>query len=114
MGEEAVGRIILAEPVPSSPKDRLYERISGALLGGAIGDALGWPTEFARTPDDLKKVGAPYPVKGFASWHKRSGGRFLTRIDNIQPGDYSDDSQLTLCVARSLTSKGTVDNEYFA
>ena len=114
MAQQNIGRIILAEPTPPSPKDRLYEKISGALLGGAIADALGWPTEFAKRPEDLVRLGVPYPVQGFVSWHKRSGGRFLTRIDNIQPGDYSDDSQLTICVARSLTPEGRVDNRYFA
>jgi ADP-ribosylglycohydrolase len=109
-----VGRIILAEPSEPSPKDRLYEKISGALLGGAIADALGWPTEFAKRPEDLERLGVEYPVQGFQPWHKRSGGRFLTRIDNIQPGEYSDDSQLTLCVARSINSKGRVENHYFA
>lgn len=47
-------------------------------------------------------------------WHKRTGGRFLTRTDNIQPGDYSDDTQLALAVARSIRPDGTVDNHYFA
>jgi ADP-ribosylglycohydrolase len=84
-------------------------------MGGAIADALGWPTEFSRSPEDLKQVGVhTYPVHDFVPWHKRTGGRFFTRIDNIQPGDYSDDTQLTLSVARSLNADGTVDNEYFA
>ncbi len=114
MGQENVGRIILADLPPPSPKDRLYEKMSGALMGSAIADALGWPTEFAKKAEDLERVGVAYPVLGLVPWHKRSGGRFVTRIDNIQPGDYSDDSQLTLCVARALTSEGRVDNAYFA
>src|SRR2546425_6069447 len=112
--ERDVGQIRVVEPEPRSDEDALYTRFSGALMGGAIADALGWPTEFARTPEDLERVGLTYPIRDLVPWHKRTGGRFFTRIDNIQPGDYSDDTQLTLSVARSLNADGTVDNEYFA
>jgi ADP-ribosylglycohydrolase len=104
---------VVEERAPSR-RDVAYERIAGALLGAAIADALGWPAEFARSPKDLEPFGVPYPIRDFVAWHKRTGGRFLTRIDNIQPGDYSDDTQLALAVIRSLRSDGTVDNEYFA
>jgi ADP-ribosylglycohydrolase len=106
--------IVLAEPTSPGRLDVVYERIAGALLGGAIADALGWPTEFARSESDLERMGVPYPIKDFVPWHKRSGGRFFTRLDNIQPGEYSDDTQLTLAVIRSLAADGTVDNAYFA
>jgi ADP-ribosylglycohydrolase len=110
-----VGQIQVVEPEIPSKEELLYTHFSGALMGGAIADALGWPTEFSRSPEDLERVGVRmYPVQDFVSWHKRTGGRFFTRIDNIQPGDYSDDTQLTLSVARSLNIDGTVDNEYFA
>ena len=29
-------------------EDQRLDRIRGCLLGGAIGDALGWPVEFQR------------------------------------------------------------------
>jgi ADP-ribosylglycohydrolase len=110
-----VGQIEVVEPELPSKEELLYTHFSGALMGGSIADALGWPTEFSRSPEDLKRVGVhTYPLHDFVSWHKRTGGRFFTRIDNIQPGDYSDDTQLTLSVARSLNADGTVDNEYFA
>lgn len=114
MTDQYFGRIrVVPEEEPSS-EDRLYQKVAGALMGGAIADALGWPTEFAKRPEDLDRVGLTYPLNDFRPWHKRTGGRFFTRIDNVQPGDYSDDTQLTLSVARSLRPDGTVDNEYFA
>src|ERR1700733_4488865 len=109
-----VGRVQVIESDPPSQEDLLYTHFSGSLMGGAITDALGWPTEFARTPADLERMGIKYPVHDFVGWSKRTGGRFFTRTDYIQPGDYSDDTQLTLSVARSLNSDGTVDNAYFA
>ena len=109
-----VGRIRVLEPEPPSQEGLLYAQFSACLMGGAIADALGWPTEFAKSPADLERMGLSYPVHDFVPWSKRTGGRFFTRIDYIQPGDYSDDTQLTLSVARSINSDGTVDNEYFA
>lgn len=115
MSDQRSGRVLLVEEEVPSREDLLYPKVAGAVLGGAIADALGWPTEFARTPEDLAKVGNfRYPITDFVPWHKRTGGRFFTRTDNIQPGDYSDDTQLTLSVARSLNPDGTVENEYFA
>lgn len=112
--ERRIGQIVVLEPETQTVRDVLHERVAGALLGGAIADALGWPTEFAKKPDDLRYVGLTYPVKEFRPWHKRTGGRFFARIDNVQPGDYSDDTQLALALARSIGPEGTVDNEYFA
>lgn len=109
-----IGQIVILEPERQDVRDVLHERIAGALLGGAIADALGWPTEFAKRPDDLRHVGLAYPVTEFHAWHKRSGGRFFARTDNVQPGDYSDDTQLALALARSIEPDGTVDNDRFA
>ena len=112
--ERRVGQIVVLEPEQQTRRDVLFERIAGALLGGAIADALGWPTEFAKKPEQLAVVGLRYPVTEFIAWHKRTGGRFFARTDNVQPGDYSDDTQLALALARSIRPDGTVDNDYFA
>lgn len=112
--EQRVGQIVVLEPERQTIRDVLHERIAGALLGGAIADALGWPTEFAKKPEHLASVGLSYPVTEFVAWHKRTGGRFFARTDNVQPGDYSDDTQLALAVARSIRPDGTVDDDYFA
>jgi len=34
------------------PSDWLHDHVAGCILGGAIGDALGAPTE-ARQPEDI-------------------------------------------------------------
>lgn len=112
--ERRVGQIVVLEPEKQTLRDVLHERTAGALLGGAIADALGWPTEFAKKPEDLRFLGLTFPVKDFRPWHKRTGGRFFARTDNVQPGDYSDDTQLALALARSIRPNGTVDNQYFA
>lgn len=66
------------------PSDVL-DRAAGALLGTACGDALGVPYEFAprltedRTPEMVGGGLGPY-----------------------EPGEYSDDTQMAVCIAEAL------------
>lgn len=82
----------------------LQAKAEGAFLALAAGDALGWPQEIARNvQDNPENKGAHIEFKG---WTRRSGGRFQPYEENIYAGDYSDDTQLTLAVARSRTNHG--------
>ena len=86
----------------------------GAIKLAAIGDALGWITEFEKSSDSLMiKYGTDY-VSNFYEWKKEVGGRFNGYIDNLTKGSYSDDTQLLLSVARSIKVDGTIDHEYFS
>ena len=83
----------------------LQAKAEGAFLALAAGDALGWPQEIARNVQgNLESKGAHVEFKG---WTRRSGGRFQPYEENIYAGDYSDDTQLTLAVARSRTNHGS-------
>jgi ADP-ribosylglycohydrolase/predicted enzyme related to lactoylglutathione lyase len=42
----------------------------------------------------------------FEAWSKRSGGKFRPHEEKIAPGDYSDDTQLILAVARARLCDG--------
>ncbi|WP_370124357.1 ADP-ribosylglycohydrolase family protein [Streptacidiphilus sp. MAP12-33] len=64
------------------------ERVRGCLLGGALGDALGWPVEFQRLERILDRHG-PEGVRTMAAPH---GG--LAEI--------TDDTQMTLFTAEGL------------
>lgn len=68
--------------------DRL-SRYEGALLGVAIGDALGAPLEFMRAEDIQKKYGT---VRDMLS------GGWL----NVIPGEVTDDTQMTIAVAEGI------------
>ena len=75
----------------------LQDRIRGSLIGGAIGDALGYPVEF---------------IYSFEGIQARYGERGITRLDTKQfwLGDeeqsgkavVSDDTQMTLFTANGL------------
>ena len=67
-------------------KSQEYYR--GCLLGGAVGDALGWPVEFDRMHDILQQYGA----KGITDLVTRKNG--LAEI--------TDDTQMTIFTAEGL------------
>jgi ADP-ribosylglycohydrolase/catechol 2,3-dioxygenase-like lactoylglutathione lyase family enzyme len=75
-------------------------RVEGAFTALAAGDALGWPQEF------LGRTHKVPPTPAFRDWERRGGGRFLPRTEIIRAGEYSDDTQLTLAVARSRLTAG--------
>lgn len=89
---------------PDNPRtDFFVQKAQGAFLGAAIGDALGWPQE-----DRSRKAGGTSTrqstlfTQGFQDWLRISGGRFFAHEELIRAGEYSDDTQLLLCTARSL------------
>lgn len=57
------------------------DRAAGVLVGQACGDALGVPYEFAAAP-----AGEPMMIGG--------------GLGPYQPGEWSDDTQMAICVAR--------------
>lgn len=73
------------------------DKCKGAMLATAIGDALGWPNE----PRSRNRIKKPKVTNYFVEWTRSS--KFPRWHDEkIFPGEYSDDTQLTLSVARSL------------
>lgn len=68
------------------------ERYYGSLLGLAIGDALGAPVE-GLAPGMFPRV------KHFAA-----GG-----VNNIEPGEWTDDTALAMCLAESLVARNGFD-----
>jgi ADP-ribosylglycohydrolase len=106
----------LFEPFPQSMGNgdtAPVDRFQAAMVCSAIGDALGWPTEFLHE-DGRRKPPFTLPIRDFVRWEKFVGGRFWGYRDSIGPGEYSDDTQLTLAVARSISSAGHFEPERFA
>jgi len=88
-------------------------RIKGCIKFSAIADAIGFITERVKTEDALKKKCGVRNVDQFYEWNMRRG-RFGDNLDTMPEGSYSDDTQLTLAVARSIQSDGTINHNYFA
>ena len=68
------------------------DRFRGCLLGLAVGDALGTTLEF-------KRPGTFQPIDDMVG-----GGPF-----HLEPGQWTDDTSMALCLAASLIEKGEFD-----
>lgn len=67
--------------------------IAGAVLGGAIGDAMGHPTEFIGSMASIRSRFGPNGVTKFELYWDRGGKRFAP---------YTDDTQMAEVVLRTL------------
>jgi len=77
---------------------QLTDRFRGVLLGLAVGDALGAPLEFqpARTADNYvdEMIGG--------GWQQ------------LAPGEWTDDTQIAICIVDSLLAKAVFDPDDIA
>lgn len=67
------------------------DRYEGAMLGVAVGDALGAPLEFMDAAEIQRKHGTV---------REMIGGGWL----HVEPGEVTDDTQMTLAVAEGIAS----------
>ncbi len=72
----------------SSPEVSVQDRFLGCLVGLAVGDALGTTLEF-------KHPGSFTPITDMVG-----GGPF-----DLQPGEWTDDTSMALCLAESLLKR---------
>jgi len=85
-------RAPVTTPAPASLEE-VRDRARGAFLGLAVGDALGATVEF-MTPGEIR---ARYGV------HRQVvGGGWL----HLRPGRVTDDTEMSLCIARALDAYG--------
>lgn len=75
----------------------MTERAVGAVVGSAVGDALGGPFEFG--PQGAFSVRFPVPGAG----EEMCGGM------SWEPGEATDDTQMAVLVADSLLARGGLD-----
>ena len=92
----------------------MINRYKNSILLSAIGDSLGWITEFEKSKDSINAKYGNNEITSFQDWEKYVGGRFNGYLDKINKGAYSDDTQLLLAVARAINENGRVDNVYFS
>lgn len=78
-------------------------RVTGALLGAAAGDALGWPQELrGRLVGGQSARDQLAPQPRYRAWVRNGGGHWgRSYKDPVERGEYSDDTQLQLATARS-------------
>ncbi len=74
----------------------IERRAQAVLLGSAVGDALGATTEFMK-PEQIRER--------FGVHREITGGGWL----ELPPGQVTDDTEMTLCVARAIAARGRWD-----
>lgn len=89
-----------SDPAPA-PQNERERALVGAVLGAAIGDAMGHPTEFLSL-DAIRAKYGPSGVQGFELFWTGEGGRFAP---------YTDDTQMAEAVLRSLVSAGAAGDD---
>lgn len=85
-------------------RDRMRDQIKGCLVGGAIGDAMGMPVE-SMTFEEIREATESAGISEFRStmqWR-------IKQMANLKAGDTTDDTQMTLAIARSIARLGTYD-----
>lgn len=82
-----------------------FDRACGALLGGAVGDALGMPASFFTRKQIKEHYGFIRDFLPPAEAQQAHGA--------LEAGDITDDTQETVLLARSLCSKGRFDRADF-
>ncbi|MEW6720562.1 MAG: ADP-ribosyl-[dinitrogen reductase] hydrolase [Thermodesulfobacteriota bacterium] len=77
-------------------RGEIAARAHAVLLGSAVGDALGATTEF-MSPDQIRER--------FGVHREIAGGGWL----DLAPGQVTDDTEMSLCIARAIVSRGGWD-----
>lgn len=83
----------------------ILDRACGALVGGAVGDAMGMPASFFTR----RQIKEQY---GFIRDFLPPSAEQLAHGE-LEAGDVTDDTQETLILARSLCEKGRFDRQDF-
>ncbi|MCI0383652.1 ADP-ribosylglycohydrolase family protein [Streptomyces sp. CNQ085] len=80
------------------------DRARGIMVGAAVGDAMGWPYE---RRDRTRSLPSLSQASGrFFPWQRLAGSRFRPLPEDIGPGEYSDDTQMLIAVARARLTAG--------
>ena len=89
----------LERTVAGPPSEVLVHRATGALIGAAVGDALGAPFEFR--PGGGYRARFPQPV--LAGRGEMVGNRMW------EPGEFTDDTQMAVLLGQSLADQHGFD-----
>jgi ADP-ribosyl-[dinitrogen reductase] hydrolase len=74
----------------------LLSSFRGCLVGLAVGDALGAPVE-GMSRAEIQRVHGTLTEMTGGGWH------------GLEPGGYTDDAAMMLCIARSIAARGYFD-----
>ena len=82
-------------PLSNMTKEKLQDKCRGSLVGGAIGDALGYPVEFVYSFEEIR---AKYGDNGIVEYDMS----YPWLDEKFDEALFSDDTQMTLYTAEGL------------
>jgi ADP-ribosyl-[dinitrogen reductase] hydrolase len=88
------------------PRDRL----TGLLMGCAVGDALGMPVEGLENELTLRALHRLGGIRHFLA----PQAHVLKSLRRLRPGCWTDETQLTLALTRSVIAQGRLDYDDIA
>jgi ADP-ribosylglycohydrolase len=91
VGVQQIGRRRYSRHILDTSRMNLQSKFRGAMLGLAVGDAVGTTLEF-KSPGSFKKIDDTV-----------GGGPF-----HLSAGEWTDDTSMALCLAESLIEKQRV------
>ena len=90
--------------------DAREDRIVAAIVGLAVGDALGYPHEFRTTAQVKKEIG-PEGITDFVRLKDPRFSRPYIAGTDHPPGTFTDDTQMSIALAEALISHGATRGE---
>jgi len=115
-GTTMTGREVSDDTVSSAAASRRstfkgVDRLTGMLMGGAVGDALGMPVEGLDNEQTIRAIRRLGGIRDFLAPQTH----VLRSLRKLRPGCWTDDTQLTLAITRSLIEKnGVLDYDAMA
>ncbi len=88
----------------------LKDKYQGCMVGLAVGDALGMPIETMDSDEIVEMFGRP--LKDFIDPVDLKGRKHFCY--HLKAGQYTDDTQLSIAIARSIIEKGGIEYEDIA
>lgn len=84
----------------------MKDKVRGAIVGVAIGDALGMPVESLK----------PKTIKKYFKWVKtyRTPNKKTRNFHDLKRGQWTDDTQLTLAIGESIVDNKRIDYQDIA
>ncbi|MCB9507888.1 MAG: ADP-ribosylglycohydrolase family protein [Myxococcales bacterium] len=95
---------------PRRPTFVARDRLTGLLIGGAVGDALGMPVEGLENELTLRAIHRLGGIRDFLA----PQAHVLKSLRRLRPGCWTDETQLTLAITRAILRAGTLDYDAIA
>lgn len=108
-----ITREVGSVPIPIPVKRtgfKSVDRLTGLLLGGAIGDALGMPVEGQDNEATLRALHTLGGIRDFLA----PQAHVFRSLQKLKAGSWTDETQLNLAFTRSIIKCGRIDYDDIA